>query len=152
MTTSTTEPRCSIARSLAVLGERWSLLIVREAFWGRTRFADFRSALGVSPDVLTARLGTLVEYGVLERRPYREEGAREREEYVLTDAGRDLLPVLAAIGGWGDAHRPSELGPSAEICERASGERVDIRFVSLDGRVLEPADVEMVHLPCESRR
>ena len=91
---------CSIARSLVVLGERWSLLIVREAFSGVTRFADFRAALGVAPDVLTERLRTLVETGVLERRPYREPGCRPRHDYHLTPAGRDLLraavPVHAA--------------------------------------------------------
>jgi DNA-binding HxlR family transcriptional regulator len=146
MTAIATEPRCSIARSLAVLGERWTLLIVREAFWGRTRFSEFRARLGVSPDILASRLATLVEYDVLERRSYREEGAREREEYVLTEAGRDLLPVLAAIADWGNAHRPSELGPTAEYRERATDRPVDVRFVTTDGRVLDPEQVAMVHL------
>ena len=101
--------RCSIARSLEVLGQKWSLLIVREAMWGRTRFAEFRARLGVAPDVLTDRLGRLVDAGILERRPYREDGEREREEYVLTDAGRALLPVLAAMSAWGDEYRPERL-------------------------------------------
>ena len=68
----------------------WSLLILREAFWGRTRFAEIRARLGVAPDVLTDRLGRLVDGGILERRPYRDSGEREREEYVLTGAGRAL--------------------------------------------------------------
>ena len=75
--------RCSIARSLEVLGERWTLLVVREACWGTTRFSEFRRALGVAPDVLADRLGTLVDIGVLERRPYRVEGGRQREELSL---------------------------------------------------------------------
>ena len=81
---NTSTERCSIARSLEVLGQKWSLLIVREAMWGRTRFAEFRARLGVAPDVLTDRLGRLVDAGILERRPYREDGEREREEYVLS--------------------------------------------------------------------
>ena len=100
------DERCSIARSLEVIGQKWSLLIVREAFRGRTRFADIRTRLGVAPDVLTDRLARLVDAGILERRPYREAGEREREEYVLTDAGRALKPVLASIIEWGDEFRP----------------------------------------------
>ena len=84
--------RCSIARSLEVLGQKWSLLIVREAMWGRTRFAEFRARLGVAPDVLTDRLGRLVDAGILERSPYRDDGEREREEYVLTHAGKRCSP------------------------------------------------------------
>ncbi len=89
--TNASTERCSIARSLEVVGQKWSLLILREAFWGRTRFAEFRARLGVAPDVLTDRLGRLVDAGILQRRPYREDGEREREEYVLTEAGPALL-------------------------------------------------------------
>lgn len=102
------DPTCGIARSLDVLGERWALLLVRDAFLGRTRFSEFKASLGVSPDVLTTRLTALVDFGVLEKRTYREPGERERDEYVLTDAGRELAPVLAALGDWGRAHRPVE--------------------------------------------
>src|SRR4051794_28734394 len=97
---------CAIARSLAVLGERWTMLILREAFNGTTRFAQFRDNLGVAPDVLTDRLATLVEYGVLEREPYREPGARTRYAYHLTPAGAELRLVLGALQQWGDAHLP----------------------------------------------
>jgi DNA-binding HxlR family transcriptional regulator len=105
--TALAKSACPIARSLSVLGEKWTLLVVREALWGRTRFADFRANLGIAPDVLADRLQTLVEAGILARRPYREEGQREREEYVLTTAGRELLPVLAALAAWGNEHRES---------------------------------------------
>src|SRR3954454_13011448 len=84
------ETPCSIARTLEVLGERWTFLVVREALAGTTRFADFRATLGVAPDVLTTRLNTLVEAGVLERRPYQDDGRRTRQEYVVTRAGDDL--------------------------------------------------------------
>ncbi|GAA3551532.1 helix-turn-helix domain-containing protein [Microlunatus spumicola] len=132
---------CSIARSLDVLGERWTLLVVREACFGRTRFSEFRDALGVAPDVLSDRLATLVEVGVLERRPYREDGGRRREEYVLTPAGDDLRLVLAALQAWGDQHRPAREDRGARFVEAATGEPVTTSFVAADGRRLEPGEV-----------
>jgi DNA-binding HxlR family transcriptional regulator len=136
--------RCSIARSLEVLGERWTLLIVREALWGRTRFSQFRDGLGVAPDILTDRLATLVEFGVMERRPYRAAGSREREEYVLTPAGEELRYVLGALNAWGDRHRPSPAGPVAAYVDAATGDPVELHFVTPDGRRLEPTQVAMV--------
>jgi DNA-binding HxlR family transcriptional regulator len=147
ITDATTE-RCSIARSLEVLGHKWSLLIVREAtLRGRTRFADFRAALGIAPDVLTDRLARLVDAGILGRRPYREEGERERVEYVLTDTGAALLPVLAAITAWGDEHRPSGFGPAALYLDRRTGEPVRLAFVDPEGREVAPDEVEVVAGP-----
>ena len=135
------ESRCSIARSLEVLGERWTLLIVREALWGRTRFSQFREALGIAPDVLTDRLSTLVAHGVMERRSYRAEGSREREEYVLTPAGHDLSYVLGALNSWGDRYRPAPSGPGSRYVEESTGAPVELRFVSADGRLLDVDDV-----------
>ena len=91
---------CSVAQSLEVIGEWWTLLILRDAFLGVTRFDDFASRLGIARNVLTARLDTLVDNGVLDRVPYDE--ARGRFDYRLTDKGRALLPVLTAIRQWGD--------------------------------------------------
>ncbi|KQO97009.1 winged helix-turn-helix transcriptional regulator [Leifsonia sp. Leaf264] len=139
--------RCSIARSLEVLGQKWSMLIVREAFWGRTRFAEFRSRLGVAPDVLTDRLGRLVDAGILERRPYRADGEREREEYVLTDAGTALLPVLAAMNAWGDEFRPTGFGSAAVYTDRATGSPVRLAFLDADGVEHDTADVAVVRGP-----
>ncbi|GAB2580383.1 winged helix-turn-helix transcriptional regulator [Microlunatus antarcticus] len=135
---------CSIARSLEVLGEKWTLLVVREACWGRTRFSDFREALGVAPDVLTDRLATLVDVGVLERRPYRVDGGRQREEYVLTPAGEDLRLVLGALSTWGREHRPDAEARPATFVEAATGESVSLSFVASDGRPLSPAEVTAV--------
>lgn len=126
-------PRCSLARSLEVLGEKWTLLVVREAFFGRTRFAEFRERLGVAPDVLTDRLATLVEVGVLSRRAYREPGERERDEYVLTEEGRALLPVLGAFVHWGDEYLPTGFGPATRYTD-ARGDTVRLAFVDPDGR------------------
>ena len=91
---------CSVAQSLEVIGEWWTLLILRDAFLGVTRFDDFASRLGIARNVLTARLDTLVDNDVLVRVPYDE--ARGRYDYRLTDKGRALLPVITAIRQWGD--------------------------------------------------
>ena len=128
-----TQQTCSIARSLEVLGERWTFLILREVLSGTTRFADFRAALGVAPDVLSDRLGTLVAAGVLEKRPYREPGARVRDSYHLTPAGRELQVVLAALQQWGDEHRPYELGPTV-LRRTADGRPVHVGFIDDTGR------------------
>jgi len=141
------DSRCSVARSLEVLGEKWTLLIVREAFLGHTRFSEFQQSLGIAKDVLTQRLSTLVEHEVLERRTYREDGARERFEYVLTPVGRDLAHVMAALSQWGDRYRPAEAGPSRIYIETATGEPVSVGFTSADGRVLEPAAVTVIPGP-----
>lgn len=96
--------RCSVAGTLAVVGEKWSLLVLREAFFGVRRFADFQRVLGAPKAVLSDRLATLVEQGVLARVPYQAEGARQRHEYRLTPKGRDLYPTLVALMQWGDTY------------------------------------------------
>jgi DNA-binding HxlR family transcriptional regulator len=96
--------RCSVAGTLSVVGEKWSLLVLREAFLGVRRFADFQRVLGAPKAVLTDRLATLVAEGILDRVPYRAEGERQRHEYRLTDKGRDLYPALVALMEWGDRH------------------------------------------------
>src|ERR1700746_824234 len=106
---------CSIARTLGVVGERWTLLILREAFLGATRFAEFRDRLRVAPDILSARLGTPVESGVMAREPYREPGARSRFAYRLTPAGRELQVVLSALQQWGDERPPPPEGARMRV-------------------------------------
>ena len=98
--TSFEDMNCSIARSLEVIGEWWTPLILRDAFFGVTRFDEFQQRLGIARNILAARLDTLVDHGVLERRPYDE--ARGRYDYVLTDKGKALWPVLVALRQWGD--------------------------------------------------
>ncbi|VXB17784.1 winged helix-turn-helix transcriptional regulator [Pseudomonas sp. 8O] len=94
---------CPIARSLSVLGDTWSMLILRDANSGLTRFDQFRKSLGIAPTMLTKRLDTLTEEKLLEKRRYSERPPRD--EYVLTEAGRDYWPVLFAIAAWGRKHR-----------------------------------------------
>ncbi|MEK8106673.1 helix-turn-helix domain-containing protein [Micromonospora sp. M12] len=91
---------CTIARAMEVLGERWTLVVLREVFTGVRRFDDMRVRTGIPRQVLTNRLATLVEQGVLSREPYREPGSRLRHEYRLTEKGLDLWPVLVAVLGW----------------------------------------------------
>jgi DNA-binding HxlR family transcriptional regulator len=136
--------RCSIARSLTVLGERWTFLVLREAFLGTTRFADFRDHLGVAPDVLSDRLSTLVEAGVLEKRPYQEAGARARFSYHLTPTGEELRVVLGALQQWGDVHLPQRSGPSY-LRRSANDDRpLHVAFVDDSGQAVPPDQVTFV--------
>ena len=107
-----TGQNCSLARSLEMLGERWTLLVLRDAFQGVTRFELFARRLRIAPNILTKRLATLVEAGVLERRRYQERP--ERFEYVLTPAGKELLPAWCDLMRWGDAHLAPD-GPPAVL-------------------------------------
>lgn len=132
---------CSIARSLGVLGERWTMLILRDALLGSTRFAEFQRSLGIAPDVLTDRLNTLVEYGVMTRVPYQEPSARSRFEYHLTPAGRELQLVLTALQQWGDEHLPRPEGPS--LLRRRKGTKRSVHVGLIDDR---GAEVELDQL------
>jgi DNA-binding HxlR family transcriptional regulator len=100
---------CSIARALEVLGERWTLLILRDAVLGLGRFEEFQESLGIASNVLTSRLRLLSDEGVLERRP--DEERRGRPKYVLTDKGREVAPALITLMKWGDRHYPTAGGP-----------------------------------------
>ena len=114
------EANCPIARSVAFAGDAWSLLILRDANLGLTRFDDFRKSLGIAPTMLTRRLATLTEEGLLEKRRYSERPPRE--EYLLTDAGRDFLPVLFMIGAWGRRHRGG--GKLTRFVDAETGEEI----------------------------
>jgi DNA-binding HxlR family transcriptional regulator len=120
--------RCSVAGTLAVIGEKWSLLVLREAFLGVRRFADFERNLGAPKAVLTGRLGTLVEEGILERRPYQADGARVRHEYRLTAKGLDLYPTLVALMAWGDRHLAEDAPPPLELEHRDCGAQVHLEL------------------------
>lgn len=116
---------CSIARALERLGERWTLLVLREAFTGARRFDEFAERLGIARNVLAARLALLVDEGVLERRPYQERP--ERFEYVLTEKGLDLFEVLIALMQWGDRwYAPG--GPPRVLRHRGCGGVVGSRL------------------------
>jgi len=138
------EDPCSIARTLGVVGERWTLLILREAFLGASRFAEFRDRLGVAPDVLSDRLATLVEFGVMSREPYREPGARSRFAYRLTPAGHELRLVLSALQQWGDEYLPRSEGPTMLRRIRGTDCPVRVGYLDDEGREVLPADLAII--------
>jgi len=110
--------QCPIARGLERVGDRWCILILRDAFLGTTRFAEFQKSLAIAPNILTHRLGALVAGGLLARQ--HSTARPSRQEYVLTECGRDFRPVLWALLAWGNRHYAPE-GPSVEIADRLSG-------------------------------
>ncbi len=114
--------QCPIARSLERVGEWWSILILRDAFHGLTRFDQFQKNLDIAPNILTRRLNALVDSGLLERRPYSERPARY--EYVLTERGRDFRPVLWALLAWGNKHFAPE-GASVVVVDSETGALAD---------------------------
>jgi len=124
---------CSIARTLELVGEKWTLLVLREAFYGLRRFEDLQSAIGCARNVLSARLQKLVEGGILERHPYRDAGQRERHEYRLTAKGLELLPVLVALMQWGDRWASDPTGPAVEVRHRDCDAEVDVTLTCRAG-------------------
>jgi DNA-binding HxlR family transcriptional regulator len=115
---------CSIQRTLEIVGEKWSLLVLREAFYGVRRFSDFERALGCARNILSARLATLVEHGILSREPYREPGSRVRYEYRLTEKGIELFPAMVALMRWGDRWTSDRAGPPVVVRHRYCREPV----------------------------
>jgi DNA-binding HxlR family transcriptional regulator len=128
---------CSIARSTQLLGDRWTVLVVRDLFNGVRRFDALQSHLGIARDILTKRLGNLVDAGLVERREYREEGARLRYEYALTSAGRELKPVLIALMDFGDAHLATEDGPPMALTHEECGAPVHVHLVCENGHEVD---------------
>ncbi|MGC1215742.1 MAG: helix-turn-helix domain-containing protein, partial [Micromonospora sp.] len=133
---------CTIARAMAILGERWTLVVLREVFNGIRRFDDMRIRTGIPRQVLTNRLATLVEQGVLRREPYREPGSRLRHEYRLTEKGLDLWPVLVAVLGWGDRYLADPDGSPHSVGHRGCGAEVHVELRCTAGHELSgPRDV-----------
>jgi DNA-binding HxlR family transcriptional regulator len=117
---------CPIARTLSVVGDRWTLLILRDAFLGQRRFEAFQASLGITRHRLADRLAKLVEHGVLRRERYQERPVRF--EYRLTEKGHDLYGVIATIAGWGDKHMSGAAGPPIERVHRGCGHVSTLRL------------------------
>lgn len=115
------EKECAIARTWAVIGERWTMMILRECFRGVTRFEDIQAKLQLGRNILSERLQMLVEEGVLERRQYRE--APVRHEYVLTAKGEDLYPVLLTMLRWGNKYKVDE--PPLQLVHKSCGHMIE---------------------------
>jgi DNA-binding HxlR family transcriptional regulator len=139
---SFTDMSCSVAQSLEIIGEWWTLLIIRDAFFGVTRFEDFQARLGIARNILAKRLDTLVEAGVMERRPY--DDARARYDYKLTEKGRALWPVLTTIRQWGDEWVVGRGNEPVALVHEACGEQTTAVLVCDQcGQPLGPRDVRV---------
>ncbi len=131
---------CSVARTLEVVGEWWTMLIIREAFFGVRRFDDIQARLGIARNVLATRLQSLIDHGVLDRRPYQQRP--ERFEYRLTDKGMELYPVLVAMLRWGDRWAMGEDGPPVVLVHKACGKPATPTLTCSEcGEELRPHDV-----------
>lgn len=139
---------CSIQRTLAIIGEKWTMLLIRDAARGVRRFDDFRRHVGLSEAVLAARLRTLVGQGILETREYQEPGQRRRNEYRLTEKGWDLFPVLIALMQFGDKHLSDGRGVPWIVEHKSCGHPVQAEVrCSHDHRRLTPRDTRPVPGP-----
>ena len=140
---SVKDANCSVARTLSVVGERWTMLILREAFLGRHRFDQIQSGTGIARNILSSRLRDLARNGILNR--VRGDGKRGRVEYRLTKKGLDLYPVLIALMRWGDTWLCDEGGPPMTLIHRGCGEKTAPEMVcSQCGEHLAPREVVAV--------
>jgi len=130
---------CNIAAALGIVGEKWTFLVLREAFNGVRRFDDMQRRTGAPRQVLSHRLARLVAEGILRKVPYQEEGQRPRNEYRLTEKGIELFPVIAALLAWGDKYAAWPGGPAVELTHRDCGAPVSLELACAEGHVLGSA-------------
>ncbi|MCW2523853.1 MAG: hxlR [Frankiales bacterium] len=136
--------RCSLDRAFAVIGTRSAVLLMREAYYGATRFDDFVARTGLTDASAAARLKDLVAEGLLERRPYREPGQRSRSEYALTQAGAELLPAILGLFNWGDAHLAGrDGGPPLALSHANCGAAVSTTVRCADGHEVGLDEIEV---------
>lgn len=134
-----------MAQALDAIGERWSLLILREAFYGKTRFNQFLEELGISRNILSARLNHLVTEGILEKRLATETA---HTEYVLTDAGRALRTVIISLIHWGDEYRPHKKGPRFHLVDSETEEPIrTMGIYTAGGAEVKPGKVKLIPGP-----
>ena len=137
---------CNLSRSFELIGDRWTLLILRSALWGLRRFDDFQADLDVPRSVLSNRLAGLVESGLMERREYRERGRRTRVEYPLTRMGQALGLPFMAMTAWGDRWLGDGTSPLT-LRSKSTGQRLSVALVDQRGRWATREDIEMVIAP-----
>jgi DNA-binding HxlR family transcriptional regulator len=135
--------QCSMARAMAVVGDRWSILILREAYYGSRRFDEFERYIGIAPNILSNRLKRFVDAGIMKRVPLPEHSSRY--DYVLTEKGRDFFPAYLALKKWGDDWLAEPEGPQVVFRERAAGRPIEYpKLLTSDGKPLRLEDVEVV--------
>jgi DNA-binding HxlR family transcriptional regulator len=137
---------CTIGTTVAIIGEKWTFLVLREVFNGVRRFDDMQRRTRAPRQVLSDRLARLVAQGLLRRVPYQEHGQRSRQEYRLTEAGLDLYPVMVALMQWGDRYAAAPAGPQALLTHRDCGEPVRLELTCAAGHQLASAR-EVTPLP-----
>ncbi|MEL7032323.1 MAG: helix-turn-helix domain-containing protein [Pseudomonadota bacterium] len=125
---------CHLAKAIEILGDRWTLLILRGALFGVRRFDDFQKELNIPRTVLSGRLKKLVENGILTKNAYKEDGKRARPEYLLTDAGEALRPVLMGLNLWGDVWASDGAAPLMSFTHAKTRQKVRPAFVDEDGK------------------
>ncbi len=130
---------CAIGAAVGIIGERPTFLVLREVFNGVRRFDDMQRRTGIPRQVLSQRLGRLVDEDLLRKMPYQESGQRSRDEYRLTDKGLDLYPVLVSLLQWGDQYAVGPAGPPVELRHRDCGEPVRVQLACAAGHVLDSA-------------
>lgn len=133
---------CPIEKTMAIIGTRSAMLILREAYYGTTRFDDFARRVGITKAATSARLAELVDCSLLERRPYREPGQRVRQEYVLTEAGTDLMPVVWGMFEWGRRHLPDE--PGLRLVHLGCGAEATVEVRCAEGHAVPPPELGVV--------
>jgi DNA-binding HxlR family transcriptional regulator len=138
---------CSIARTLEVVGEKWTILILREVWYGSSRFSEFERVLGCPRNLLAARLKMLVEEGILATETYKEPGSRSRPKYVITPKGVDLVPAVMGLLQWGDRYRADPEGPAMLSRHRGCGAHVDAQIRCDQGHAVQPEDIESIPGP-----
>lgn len=132
---------CAIEKTMAVVGTKSAMLIMREAYYGTTRFDDFARRVGITKAATSARLSELVELGLLRRQPYREPGQRSRDEYVLTDAGIDFMPVVWAMFEWGRRHLPGH--NRLRLTHLGCGAEATVEIRCAQGHLVPPDELGM---------
>ncbi|MFF1443168.1 winged helix-turn-helix transcriptional regulator [Streptomyces sp. NPDC058295] len=138
---------CSIARTLEVVGEKWTLLILREVWYGSSRFSDFERVLGCPRNLLATRLRMLVDEGILVTETYKEPGSRSRPKYVITPKGMDLVPAVMGLLQWGDRYRADPEGPAMLTRHRGCGAHVHTQIRCSEGHPVQADDVESIPGP-----
>ena len=134
---------CNLSKSFELVGDRWTLLILRSAMWGLRRFDDFQADIDVPRSVLSNRLAGLVESGIMERREYREAGQRARIEYPLTSMGRALGLPFMEMTAWGDKWLADGISP-LNLRSKSTGQKLSVALVDERGRWAKGSDIEMV--------
>lgn len=130
---------CPVEKTMAVVGTKSAMLVMREAYYGTTRFDDFAQRVGITKAATATRLAELVDLGLLARQPYREPGQRSRDEYVLTDAGIDFMPVVWAMFQWGQRHLPNR--GRVRLTHLGCGADASVEIRCAEGHRVEPGEL-----------